>query len=227
MKFVPVPGTNVLFSVWETRVQDFESFVRETGHDATQGMYSLRSGGWGQHGDTWRSPGFTQGPTHPVVGVNQADAKAFCEWLTKRERAAGRLDQSQSYRLPTDAEWDAAVGRAEFPWGNQWPPPPGAGNYAGAEVRDGNWPSGWGAIDGYRDGFARTGPVGSFAANQHGLYDMGGNVWEYVDDRAHGLRGASFVNAGRGNLASSSRDTNVYRNYFFGFRVVCAVGSAR
>jgi hypothetical protein len=88
MKFVPVPGTAVLFSIWETRVQDFDAFVRETGHDATQGMYSDRGNGWKQQGDTWRSPGFPQGPTHPVVGVNQADAKAFCEWLTKEERAA-------------------------------------------------------------------------------------------------------------------------------------------
>jgi formylglycine-generating enzyme required for sulfatase activity len=223
-KFVPVPGTNVLFSIWETRVQDFEAFVRETAHDATQGMYSNRGDGWKQQGDTWRSPGFPQGSTHPVVGVNQADAQAFCEWLTKRERAAGRLEANQSYRLPTDAEWDAAVGRAEFPWGNQWPPPRGAGNYADEAAKRGRYKS-WTIISGYDDGYDATAPVGSFAANAHGLYDLGGNVWEYVNDRAHGLRGASFSPDDRGYLASSYRLTGGGRYNFIGFRVVCAVGS--
>ena len=50
MKFVPVAGTQALFSVWDTRVQDFEAFVADTNYDATE-------------------PGFSQGPTHPVVGV--------------------------------------------------------------------------------------------------------------------------------------------------------------
>lgn len=226
MKFVPVPGTNVLFSIWETRVQDFEAFVKETGHDATQGMYSTRGDGWKQQGDTWKSPGFPQGPTYPVVGVNQADAKAFCEWLTKRERAAGRLGPDQSYRLPTDAEWDAAVGKDEFPWGNQWPPPRGAGNYADEAAKRGRYKT-WTIISGYDDGYDATAPVGSFNANAHGLYDLGGNVWEYVDDRAHGLRGASFGDGGRGVLASSFRFTFGYRNGLIGFRVVCAVGSVR
>jgi len=72
MQFLPVPGTKVLFSIWETRVQDFAQFVIETGYDATNSMHSLGSGsdGWKQRGDTWITPGFVQGPTHPVVGVN-------------------------------------------------------------------------------------------------------------------------------------------------------------
>jgi formylglycine-generating enzyme required for sulfatase activity len=86
MKFVPVAGTQVLFSVWDTRVQDFETFVKSTGYDATAGMYSLDKhelSGWGQRGATWKEPGFSQGPTHPVVGVSWNDAKEFCKWLTK------------------------------------------------------------------------------------------------------------------------------------------------
>ena len=45
MKFVPVTGTQVLFSVWDTRVQDFEMFVNNTGYDVTEGMYSLNKDG--------------------------------------------------------------------------------------------------------------------------------------------------------------------------------------
>lgn len=180
--FVPVPGTSVLFCIWDTRVQDFTAFVNDTGYDATAEIYSLRSDGWKQRGDTWKSPGFEQGPTYPVCGVSWDDAHAFCRWLTEKERKAGLLGDNQSYRLPTDAEWSAAVGNDTYPWGNQWPPPQGAGNYAGSEAADGNWPSNFGTIAGYNDGYARTSPVGSFSANRLGLFDMGGNVWQWCED---------------------------------------------
>jgi len=110
MKFVPVAGTGVLFSVWDTRVQDFEAFVADTNYDATGGMTSLGKDGWEERGATWRKPGFSQGPTHPVVGVSWNDAKKFCEWLTGREQGSGMLPRGRVYRLPTDAEWSAGVG---------------------------------------------------------------------------------------------------------------------
>ena len=66
--------------------------------------------GWKRRGATWKEPGFKQGPTNPVVGVSWDDVKAFCEWLTKRERGSGALPKSMNYRLPTDIEWSVAVG---------------------------------------------------------------------------------------------------------------------
>jgi hypothetical protein len=196
MRFVRVAGTRVLFSVWDTRVGDFETFVNNTGHDATAGMLSLgKDGNWEPDGKTWQQPGFVQGPTHPVVGVSWNDAKAFCNWLTKHERSAGHLPDGLEYRLPTDEEWSAAVGLQNeegrtpeeksrriglFPWDfpnkrePHWPPPEGAGNYAGQEEKkSGDWPTTWSVIDGYTDAYPRTSPVGSFSANQFGLYDMG------------------------------------------------------
>jgi hypothetical protein len=246
MRFVSVPRTRVWFCIWVTRVQDFAAFVRETGYDATKGMFSFGSDGWKPRGNSWRSPGFSQGLTHPVCGVNWEDAKAFCRWLTAKERREGRLGPNDEYRLPTDAEWSMAVGldepsggtpeskngriRGVYPWGTQWPPPRGAGNFAGTEVRTSYWPSQMMVIEGYSDGYPRTSPVGSFAANRYGLYDMSGNVWQWCEDFYNGsngrrvLRGGSFTTGVSGNLLSSFRNTVApnLRVVFCGFRCVLA-----
>ena len=209
MKFVPVPGTNVLFSIWETREQDYAAFVRATGR-------------------SWRNA--SSGALHPAVNVTWEDAVAFCRWLTQEERQSGRLGPQESYRLPTDAEWSAAVGLSDepgrtpeeknekvknfYPWGDQWPPPGGAGNYASRLAVD---------------SFNGTSPVGSFAANAHGLHDLGGNAWEWMQDEwrpgvdsVRVLRGASFGDDAQRNLLASRRAefarSNVYP--YAGFRVV-------
>ncbi|MDP6903227.1 MAG: SUMF1/EgtB/PvdO family nonheme iron enzyme [Verrucomicrobiota bacterium] len=187
MKFVPVPGTEVSFCIWETRVKDYAAYAA-----ANAGVDS-----------GWKSPVlFTQADTHPVKSVNGEDAQAFCAWLTKKELAEGEIKVGQKYRLPTDAEWSMAVGLGKekgntpeekqsgikdvYPWGKEWPPPKKAGNYhESLKV----------------DKFRYTSPVGSFAANKLGLHDMGGNVWEWSEDwndpaakEDRVLRGASFGN---------------------------------
>jgi formylglycine-generating enzyme required for sulfatase activity len=115
MVFVPVPETDVKFSIWETRVQDFAAFVDASGYQAGRTMYGHRRDGWKERNSDWRKPGFVQAADHPVVGVNWDDAQAFCRWLTAKEQSDGKLDHNRQYRLPTDAEWSQAVGTDKFP----------------------------------------------------------------------------------------------------------------
>jgi hypothetical protein len=224
MKFVPVAGTQALFSVWDTRVQDYEAFVNATGR-------------------TWEKPPFSQGPTHPAVVVSWDDAKAFCQWLTEKDRTTGVLGAEQEYRLPTDAEWSVAVGLTQesgttpreksgkasvkngkytgvYPWGEHWPPPKGVGNYS-ADLR----------VDDYKE----TSPVGSFGANTFGLYDMGGNVTQLCEDwfdenkNKRVLRGTSWFDYTPDGMLLSSRGGSLpyYRGITDGFRVVVGSLSAR
>lgn len=120
----------------------------------------------------YQAPQFTQGSNHPAVNVSWDDAKAWCAWLSKRE--------GKKYRLPTDAEWSAAVGLSTYPWGDSWPPPNNVGNFAGQEMRGCTAAEreilfeGYSLIGGFSDGYKFTAPVGSYSANGYGLHDLGG-----------------------------------------------------
>ena len=110
MKFVPVPGTDVLFGVWDTRVKDFQAYAEASGYRQQGGIYAWDGTKWGlDENASWEKPGFAQTAFHPVVGVSWDEAKAFCQWLTARERGDGKIGKDQEYRLPTDAEWSVAV----------------------------------------------------------------------------------------------------------------------
>jgi len=186
INFVPVRGTPVLISTLETRVNDFEQFVSDTGY-------------------SWdHKPHFPQTKDHPVVNVSLKDAIAYCNWLTDRDRKAGKINNLQSYRLPTSEEWSAAVGltavrkdrqtvsqevedKRAFPWGVEWPPPVQAGNYNSKEINNTD------------DGYVYTSPVGIFSPSADGIFDMGGNVWEWTwnqeerPDAFGTLRGGSWM----------------------------------
>jgi len=231
MKFVPVPigggptkGQRVLFGVWDVRVQDYAAYAAAN---------PKVDGSW----KTQNKDGVPVGrePVHPVVGVNWEDAQSFCQWLTAKETAEGKLPQGAVYRMPSDEEWSWAVrlppeqgatpaeksgkNGVDFPWGKDWPPTKNVGNYAD-ETFHAKFPlkddakeewnkNRW--FEGYADGYATTSPVESFPANAYGLYDMGGNVWQWCEDwfdreqKERVMRGASWNRYDRGFLLSSYR----------------------
>lgn len=102
---------------------------------------------------------------HPVVQVCHADAAAYAAWAGKR--------------LPTEAEWECAArgghddGR-EYAWGNQLAP--------GGRMLANYWQGLFPYSNTLEDGWERTSPVRAFPANEFGLWDMIGNVWEWTDD---------------------------------------------
>ena len=131
----------------------------------------------------------------PVSQVSWDDAAEYCNWLSQREglplayeKRDGRLELKRpvtaGYRLPTEAEWEYAARRAgpkemlRFSWGNAPPVPPHTGNFAGSEAAR--------LVElelpGYSDDYIVTAPVGKFKPNALGLYDMDGNLSEWVND---------------------------------------------
>ena len=130
----------------------------------------------------------------PVVNISWNDAALYCNWLSKQEglesfykvqgeEVIGFNLKSEGYRMPTESEWSWTARKKakqedlKFPWGYRMPVKEGSGNYADTSVKKSIM-----FIPNYSDGFPELAPVGSFEPNQNGIYDLGGNVSEFVND---------------------------------------------
>lgn len=230
MTLLPL-NDQLMVAATETRKADYDAFIRGSSHmPATP-------------------PPFEQSGEHPVVQVSREDARAFCAWLTQRERNSGRITQIHTYRLPTDLEWSTMAGLEDPPhlspsardmnkekvflWGKQnFEPSKIIGNFADQSLAAmPDFPSDR-TIPGYNDGFAFTSPVGSYSPSALGFYDLGGNVQEWVEDEYSKLSGEPLgVLRGGGwntfqieNLYAGSRNAQPpdYRDIYYGFRIVLA-----
>ena len=125
---------------------------------------------------SWRNPGFAQDDTHPVVNVTWNDAVAMADWLSRTE--------GHVYRLPTEAEWEYAARagtRTRYHSGDDPESLLKVANVFDADAAQ-NWKKWAGYALAGHDGHAFTAPVGSYAPNAFGLYDMHGNAWEWTAD---------------------------------------------
>ena len=213
-------GTRFAIGRTPVTVGEYRKFVEVTHHRHEGGMRVWTGSAWKQDASkSWQDPGFAQTDRHPVVGVSWRDAVAYCEWLAK--------ETGQPYRLPSESEWEYACRAGtttRYAWGDAITPK--NANYA--ESKPG-----------------RTTEVGAYPPNPWGLYDMHGNVWEWVEDVWHdSYKGAptdgSAWTEGEGknssrnrvlrggswsyfpwNLRSALRNWNVpdLRDYIQGFRV--------
>ncbi|MBL4681265.1 MAG: PEGA domain-containing protein [Pseudomonadales bacterium] len=190
--------------------------------------------------------------TRPVVNITWERAAAFCNWLSEQEGLPlaynlvnGELKAVQplntGYRLPTEAEWAWASRYAagpkptRFPWGNTMPPIEVLANYAD-ESATSMVPY---HISGYNDGYRGPSPANIFPPNELGLYDLAGNVAEWVHDYYsvkipretlldpsgpdtgdyHVIRGSSYQHGRFSELRWTYRDYGDVARYDVGFRV--------
>lgn len=208
MKLVPLG--QAMIAAHETRRQDFAEFAKATKLPPVAERV------------------LDKDPLLPVTFVSRNEAEAFCEWLTDSERAKGLLDPAQEYSLPSDDAWSMAAylprERGDSPserhlrigsiytWGFIWPPTPKTGNFLGRKA-DPKTPKSIEDLD--DDGFDGPSPVASFRPDSRALYDLSGNVWEWIDDpwggedaknQEHGVvRGGAYTTEDRNELLASYR----------------------
>lgn len=156
----------------EVTIAQYRTFAKQSGfkteaeREPREGMKIFNGTRW-EEGPrrSWRNR-FADSEEHPVIGVSWNDAVAFCEWLTERERRAGRLPDGYAYQLPTEAQWENAARAGST---SLW-------SFGGDEANLGRYAWHRGNSD------QRTHAVARKSPNPLGLYDVHGNAWEWTAD---------------------------------------------
>ncbi|MEC8100222.1 MAG: SUMF1/EgtB/PvdO family nonheme iron enzyme [Pseudomonadota bacterium] len=190
----------------------------------------------------------------PISNISWLEATSFCNWLSEKEGLESvyifdkkkyiRANlQNNGYRLPTEAEWEWLARKAgknkltKFSWGKNLPIPKMVGNLADESVKGFKELY----IPNYNDKYKLLAPVGSFKKDLSGLYDVTGNVKEWVHDYylvsvpksnmiyydpsgpkkgvGHVIKGSSYLSATLHEVRASYRDSEVNKKDDIGFRI--------
>jgi len=176
VKFIPVG--EILMAATETRRKDYLEFAKATNIRRPMALPDQQKGG-----------------AFPAIGIDRNEARAFCVWLTQRERELNLIGANDRYRLPTDEEWSRAVGlplergkdpaerngriRGVYPWGYEWPPPKGVDNFADESYAQKNGLLN--IIPRYVDRYPFLAAVTGLPPGQKGFIGIAGNLSEWVD----------------------------------------------
>ncbi len=204
----PARGEQILkpFAIGQNQITvgDFKRFVKESNYvteaESGNGCAAFVDGE-PQYNSVlnWRNPGFKQTDEHPVVCVSDKDSKAYLSWLSKQTE--------RKYRLPNEFEWEyvARAGSVDnYWWGNDIGNGKANCAYCGSE---------WSNLS--------TSPVKSFRANNLGLYDIVGNVWELTDGDKIVARGGAWNFAPKLARASVRLElSSGFRSNYLGFRAL-------
>jgi len=213
--------------------QQFSEFIESTGYvtDAERDLDSADAGAGSAlfsmdvsksegkwtlvNGATWKTPegagsNIDGKSNYPVIHVSHNDASRYAQW------AGGRL--------PTEIEWEYA---ASLGLNNKLGPLSGAFDDKGKPIAN-TWQGWFPVVDKAEDGYNGTSPIGCFPANELGLYDMIGNVWEWTDtvysDRHHTIKGGSYLCAKnfckRYRPAARQPHESDFSTNHIGFRIV-------
>lgn len=221
---------------------DFSRAIWVSKHEITEAQYAAYTGDSANSSDM------------PVTDVSWLEAAAYCHWLSIQEglppfylfengQLKGIDKQARGYRLLTEAEWEwlAKVAHRRVPttfsWGSQESLPKDYGNYADESVAaEGKF-----TFAKYHDGVEQKASVGSFKADRTGLYDLDGNVSEWVHDRftllppktgtiqrnylgmergtGHVIKGGNYESGRFRDLRVAKRDEGTEPSNTVGFRI--------
>lgn len=176
-------NTPFAISKFPVTIKQFQAFVSATDY-VTEAERSPAQGCWGIREDVtigwlpsqhWNNNRLNQTENHPVVCVSWNDANNYVQWLS--------VETGFNYRLPSEAEWEYAAragSEGKYYFGDDEQDVCEYINHADYQmIKSWNADTGVSACD---DGFLYTSPVGTYPANNFGLYDVYGNVWEWVAD---------------------------------------------
>lgn len=173
-------GYDFAISAYEVTVGEFKKFIDETGYNLGNECLIFDKKWQNKQGKNWRNTGFEQNDNHPVTCVHAVDAQKYITWLNNKSGLSGEY----VYRLPSEAEWEYAAragSETQFYWSNDNNLTNACAYANGKDGKSDYWQENKHHLN-CKDGYQHSAPVGSFLPNDFGLYDMSGNVWEWVAD---------------------------------------------